>query len=205
MDPEELALYLMVVLGACAMATSLVVLLRRRREEPRLRDPLWRPLLPAVFGFGMLGVGAFGPAFLTDYGDWLKNLASLRPGEEAEGYKKAIDDIAGGAVPREYRQLATAYMLQNPVENLDRMLDDGARKARGDSKALLQNTRVELTRKKDVARLATAASTGAGTTTAPVSKFDTTSLRLLKPNVRELRIDPKALDRVLREREAIPR
>ena len=166
-------------------------------------DTMWKPLLPAVFGFGLLGVGAFGPSFLKDYGDWLRVLASLQSGEQPEGYKKAISDIAEGGVPKEYRQLATAFMLQHPVENLETMLNEGAKKAQGDTKVFLQNTKVELIRKKDVAKLATKAPPRPGMTTPAIRNFDTTSLRLLKPNARDLQIDPQDLDRVIREREAV--
>lgn len=186
MDPKQLSLYLMVLLGAASLVTCLVLLLRRRSPDSP-PQPMWRPALPAVFGFGLLGVGAFGPTFLTDYGDWLKDLASLNPAEASSGYEKAIGEIASGKVPPEVREIATAYMLQHPVEDLDRLLEKGAREATGESRQLLEATREELLRKKNVAELATK-----GLEMVPektLEDLDTTTLELLPPRRIELERD----------------
>ncbi len=204
MSPQQLALYAMVVLGFAMGGAAILLAVRAGSSQ-------WKAAFMGVFAVLLLGVGAFGPSFLDDYGEFLAKLSSLNGPELEEAYASMIEDMATGDMPREYRSLAKAYMLQRPTANFDRLVTEGLQRATSAERATLSDLKVQWDRKQETATLAAKSAAGSASGTAPpadsLRALDDTSLLVLsakpKAELDVLKINPAILKQVLSERDRI--
>ncbi len=201
---KPLALFVLIAVGAIAGLAGVWVAVRRPQDTAR-PDPKWKPIFLCIMGFGMIGVGGFELQFFDHYAGFLKDIAGLVPGAEASLYQRWINDIASGKMPDQHRMVAQAYMLQNPVPQLDQMLNKAADQAQGEDRAFLKATVKEYQRKLDVAKIAAKAlvtMTPQRTPTAEspkptLSRLDKSSLQLLKhqpvKQIQAIKINPEML------------
>ncbi len=126
------------------------------------------------FGFASAGCGVWGPGFL-DYYAKLAPIFNMQQFPDAESYADVFAKIGDGSLSPEYQELAVAYALDRPIDNMDEVLD-GAIKAAPDpgGKAVLEQARQEWHGKK------LAAKTLAATITKPPGGTDAGSPDRLK-------------------------
>jgi hypothetical protein len=146
---------------------------------------------------GFCGVGLFGPDFLDPYGEFLSTLS-----ESAESYAGFLKQVGAGEVPEDVRQIGLAYMLQNPVEGMERMYknsEDQATHTAG-KRAIQEASRQHEMNIK--------VSTNFTKTDEFKKLAERDKLRALKPllplenlKIRGLGLDPVMIDRVRRSRE----
>ncbi|MEL7061583.1 MAG: hypothetical protein AAGN46_16275 [Acidobacteriota bacterium] len=68
MTPAQIGPYLLLALGAAALVAAIV---GHFRKLPASSLPLW------IFGLAALGLGSYGPTFLTDYADFVRALNAV--------------------------------------------------------------------------------------------------------------------------------
>jgi hypothetical protein len=203
------ALYTLLGCGALFALVTAVLLLRRRADGGP-PEPRWKPLLSGVMSFGMLGVGAFGPAFLTDYGDFLTKLMQAQGDQQQQLYAEAVQKTASGELPDNVAQAAQAYMLQNPIPQMQQIVQAELSHASEQGRPQLEAFSAEIQRSEHTAQLAAeglAARPAAGTSARDaLGQLDTPTLRILEHNPalrpERLQVDPQVLSETLRARTA---
>src|SRR6187399_2620707 len=121
MTPQAMALYAMTVLGFTMGAAAVFIAITQ--SGPDAINVKWRASVLCVLAVAMLGVGAVGPWFFGDYSRFLKELATLDGEKRDAAYQKLVDDMATGRMPKEYRPIAQAYMLEHPTPALEEAID----------------------------------------------------------------------------------
>jgi hypothetical protein len=146
---------------------------------------------------GFCGVGLYGSDFLDPYGKFLSTLS-----ESAGSYADFLKKVGTGEVPEDVRQVGLAYMLQNPVDGMERMYINSADQATSAAgkKAIQETLRQHEMNIK--------MSTSFAKTDEFKALAERDKLRVLKPllplentKIQGLGLDPVLIDRVRRFRE----
>lgn len=123
MDRIEIGMYALLALSGFAVV-MFVIKAFQAKDGPSLGS-----LLGLALSFGMAGVSVFGPAFLTDYGDFVETLGLYMQtddeAEQSELGEKMVTRYASGAWDDDTWPLIEAAMLTRPTPDVEEILDRG--------------------------------------------------------------------------------
>jgi hypothetical protein len=106
-----------------------------------------------IVGFATSGVAIYGPAFLGQYGEFVKVLMQLQSNPTPETYSKALDDVASGKFPAAYDSVIVQFALSQPVEGMDSLLQHSLERATDkQGKEILTDAAATWSAKKEVAK-----------------------------------------------------
>jgi hypothetical protein len=115
---EEIGAWVLLVLGGLAFLAAIVKVF--------LKPP--RSLLPWIFGLLAMGLSVFGLAFFQPYTSFLKVLnVAENPGEES--YVAFMKSVGQGDVREDYAKVGMAFMLANPVEGMEGVVQSAVQTA----------------------------------------------------------------------------
>jgi hypothetical protein len=115
MTPSEIGPWLMLGLGALSIVAALYATVFLRPVKKGL-IVLW------IFGLAMLGIGSYGPMFLSEYGSFVSTMTSLNATPSKETYQQAFDKVASGKLTGDYGNIVLRYAVNHPVEGTDTLL-----------------------------------------------------------------------------------
>lgn len=106
-----------------------------------------------IVGFATSGVAIYGPAFLGQYGEFVKVLMQLQSNPTPETYSKALDEVAAGKFPAAYDSVIVQFALSQPVEGMDSLLQHSLGKATDETRRqILANAAATWTARKEAAK-----------------------------------------------------
>lgn len=154
MTPTAVGAWLLLLGGLGVLAASAWRILARGGSA--------RPSLFLV-GFVAAGLGAYGPTFLDPYTRFVGVLKRMGGNPGPDSYGEASVAVASGRMPKSYEELVLAYMVCNPIPELDPILDRAAKGSEDPRSAgAIEKARKELAAKKATAeRIAHAITTRA--------------------------------------------
>lgn len=160
------------------------------RETPARAVPL------LLAGLVAGGVGACGPRYLDPYARFLGVVKGLADSPGPTSYRKALKAIAEGGMPREYQELALAYMVGNPIGELDAILENATLDAEAPaSSAALRRATEELRGRRLAAGKVAGAVASRALGPEEVARLDTGTRFLVAEPLLELKEEQlKALD-----------
>ena len=146
---------------------------------------------------GFCGVGLFGPNLLDPYGKFLATLS-----ESAESYADFLKHVGAGEVPEGVSQIGLAYMLQNPVGEMERIY----KKAEGQATNLAGKRSIQEALRQHQMNIKLSTSfTQTGEFGALPEKDKARALRPLLPldnvRIRALELDPNMIEHLRGFRE----
>ncbi len=145
MSPLEAGPWVLIMVGAIS---SIVAIYKTGFGTAKVTG-LW---LLWVFGFGMIGVGIWGPGFFSPYADFLKTITAMQRDPSPQSYQNALEKVASGTLQGAYRDIVLQYAVNQPVEGTDTLLAGSIAKASSeDSRKALISAQSELHQKKEVA------------------------------------------------------
>lgn len=207
-QPHAAALFALIGCGSLLIVVTAVLLVRRPRDgDPP--QPKWKAALSSVMGFGMLGVAAFGPSFLTDYGDFLTDLMNAQGDEQRVAYTDAMHRMAAGELPANVQSAVQAHMILNPIPDMLELARTDFPDATNDGRQSLVTFAGQIERAQATAQLAAEglsarADQGETDVEAGLQLIDTSALRFLEYNPalrpRTLEVQPEVYERVIRNR-----
>lgn len=125
-----------VLLGVGTLSLLGALFISLTRKEGKSPWIIW------VFGFGISGVGIYGPVFLSSYGSFLKTIADLKSDPTAQAYSSAFDKIGNGDLSAEHADVVLQYAIAQPVEATDSLLQVAITKAKDPAgKRALENAK----------------------------------------------------------------
>lgn len=212
MQPQIVGMYVLMLAGLFAVVSMIVWMFKKD-------GPTVLSATIVFLGFGMTGVGAFGPAFLGDYVQLVNALRNVETAndtqQQASAANEVIQQYAGGAFSDDDWDIISATLKENPVPGLDGMLERAAADAPAGRRQAIDSTRADIQR-LEASLLDPGVIEPLRETTAPIAdptardvtpldltKLDDRRLRLLrsKPEVlRDRKIDPGDIDRELKRR-----
>lgn len=147
MKPSDVGPWVMLILGSLTILGALyaTVIAGQTRKSIIV---LW------IFGVAMVGIGSYGPVFLSDYGDFVNTLLSMNSSPSKETYQQAFDKVAGGKLSGDYGDIVVRYAVNHPVEGTDSLLHTSIRTAKDPAgRQVLLSADTLLTQKLATARL----------------------------------------------------
>lgn len=78
------------------------------------------PYVAWVFGLAAAGVGTYGPAFLKPYSEFLEPFIALQREPSEANYEEFLKKAANDELPLAIQELGVAYMVDHPIEGLDK-------------------------------------------------------------------------------------
>lgn len=109
--------------GVVVVAVSLYVVVAQKRT----------PVVLLVFGALFAGVGIHGPLFMGPYAEFLRAFASMTGTPGPESYQEVFKRIGEGGFDPELQQLALTWAMENPVEDMETILDGAIDSATNDA------------------------------------------------------------------------
>lgn len=196
MDTTVIATYVMMGVGLIVILTGVYKLVK---PDPKF----WQIITPFVFGIVLLGVSAFGLPFMTAYGEFLSKILPLIKAPGSETYAAAIDAIGSGKLSPNNAGAAKAIMLENPVQDLEPLVERQVVAAQdADGKDLLKSMLTDLRAKKQMAgQIADNVTQGTTVNTQKLGALDASTQRLV---AQEIARRPQVVQRMTPiERESI--
>jgi len=190
MTPALLFMYGFVPLGVIGVLVAFGLALRK----PQPIKP-WAVML--LGGLLLGGTGGFGPAFLGDYADFIRSIASADPNSAAakEGITKLAGDLAADRVPADAKALAEAVLKQSDVPDSEAVIDAAMQNATPAGKESLSSVKRALVRRAEGAVIE--ANPVRPPVAVPIDRLQPDALRALNtrsdPELRKLGIDPTTL------------
>lgn len=162
-----------------------------------------------VFGVLLSGVGVYGPAFLGPYTEFLNSMSAMVTTPSTSTYAAVFEKVGTGDFPPEFQEIALAYVLDRPVDDMDSLLKnaiDGSTDRAG--RDALIETQTSLRGKVAVAEHLAKELTTSGATMERVEQYEpaTKSLvareltKLPDAQLRRLNVDPAKLRELARPR-----
>jgi len=145
MTVQEVGAWVFLIVGALAFLAAIVKLF--------FKPP--RSLWPWIFGTLAMGISVYGLAFFEPYTSFLKVLTiTEQPGHES--YATFMESVGQGDVREDYAKVGMAYMLANPVEGMEGVVQRAVETASDPAgEILLQQAQVTLESRAKVGEVLT--------------------------------------------------
>jgi hypothetical protein len=127
MTPLNVGMYAMIAAGLGGIFVAFMTF------RKKTADGIRRPLATSCVAVLLLGVGTFGPSFMEPYGKLLGLLVGADGSDQDKGkYTQSCNDIGANKTDDASAYAQIAYMLDHPVSDMDRIIDDSLKNASTD-------------------------------------------------------------------------
>lgn len=121
MDIVSVGRWILLFLGALTVLAAIWFTLKNPNAK--------RPKFMWSFGVLVAGLGAFGPEFLPQYGNWLAKVTNMAENPGKQSYATFFNSVGSEKLPTALQKVGTNYAISHPVEDMDSIINDAIEKA----------------------------------------------------------------------------